>query len=156
MEENQKKRNYEKYLEGDQTMSWNQDPLSAGGYESPSFGQPDSQQSYEQPSYQQPVYQQSSYQQSSYQQTNPVASQAPFGGLEEPVSKGEWALSFLLMLIPCVGFIMPFVWAFSSSEKRSKANFFQVLLIAYAIIFVLYMLLGFMIGFFMPELIKAL
>lgn len=57
--------------------------------------------------------------------------------LEEPVKMGEWLLSFLIMVIPCVGIVMMFVWAFSQTEKKSKSNFFKACLIVYAIAFVI-------------------
>jgi len=146
MEENQmpKKRNYERYLEGEMmvpmqdspyyvpqenTEAWNQDPFAA-----------QQTNAYEQPSYQ------SSYQ-SSYQAATPAPTQN-YAGLEEPVTKGEWALCYFLMMIPCVGFIMMFVWAFSSTEKKSKSNFFKVQLIFMGIIFALYLLL-FLFALFM-------
>ncbi len=115
MEENQmpKKRNYERYLEGQNIEPSQESPYS------------------------EPVYSQPSYE-SSYQQ--PVTPQR-YDGLEEPVSKGEWALCYFLMLIPCVGIIMMFVWAFSKTEKKSKSNFFKVQLIFMGIIFALYFLI---------------
>ncbi len=61
--------------------------------------------------------------------------------LEAPVSMGEWLVSFLLMMIPCVNIVMMFVWAFSKSEKKSKSNFFKVTLILAAISIVLWVIL---------------
>jgi heme/copper-type cytochrome/quinol oxidase subunit 2 len=49
--------------------------------------------------------------------------------LEEPVSLGEWMLTMLVMCIPLVNIIMTFVWAFSSSAKKSKSNYFKASLI---------------------------
>lgn len=57
--------------------------------------------------------------------------------MEEPVSMGEWLLSMLIMLIPCVNIIMMFVWAFGSGVKKSKSNFFKASLIFTAIVVVL-------------------
>ena len=37
------------------------------------------------------------------------------------------------MMIPCVNIIMMFVWAFSSTEKKSKSNFFKAYLIFFGI-----------------------
>ncbi len=119
--EEQKKRNYEKYAEAQAAGGddWTQDPFSA------------QESAYEQPAYEEPVY------------SNPVAQPAStsyygaqttnYDGLEEPVSMGEWALSLFLTLLPCVGIIMMFIWAFGSSEKKSKSNFFKVQLIFTAI-----------------------
>jgi len=64
--------------------------------------------------------------------------QMPYGqDLEEPVSMGEWLIAMLLMCVPCVNIIMMFVWAFGSSAKKSKSNFFKAALIWYGISFVL-------------------
>ena len=48
--------------------------------------------------------------------------------LEEPVSFGEWMISMLLKMIPCVNIVMMFVYAFGNSEK-SKSNFFKASLV---------------------------
>ncbi len=61
--------------------------------------------------------------------------------LEEPVSLKEWMLTFLILMIPCVNIVMMFVWAFSSSEKKSKSNFFKAQLIFAGIILGIYILL---------------
>lgn len=61
--------------------------------------------------------------------------------LEEPVSMKEWALTFLITMIPCVNIVMMFVWAFSSTEKKSKSNFFKVQLIFAGIVLGVYLLL---------------
>lgn len=53
--------------------------------------------------------------------------------LEEPVKISEWVLALVLMMIPCVNIIMMFVWAFSSTEKKSKSNFFKAYLIFFGI-----------------------
>lgn len=134
MEENQmpKKRNYERYLEAqeaEKSGEWSQESAyQEPVYEEPVYEEPDRQQSDLASSYA-----------SSYGQ--PVTPQR-YDGLEEPVTKGEWAISFFLMMIPCVGFIMMFVWAFGKTEKKSKSNFFKVQLIFMGVIFVLYLLLA--------------
>lgn len=66
--------------------------------------------------------------------------------LEEPMSVGEWMISYLIMMIPCVNLVMMFVWAFGNSEKKSKSNFFKATLIWTAIILVLYIVLFLVIG----------
>ncbi len=77
---------------------------------------------------QQPVYQQPV---NPYQQTNQYQPQQAYQPqLEEPVSIGDWIGSMLLVsLVPCVGIIMCFVWAFSGNTKKSKSNFFKAYLI---------------------------
>ena len=62
-------------------------------------------------------------------------------GLEEPMSMGEWIVTLLIMMVPCVNIIMMFVWAFSKTEKKSKSNFFKAELIFMGIIFGLYLII---------------
>lgn len=59
----------------------------------------------------------------------PIQNTANIQGLEEPVSMGEWIVTMLLMMIPCVNIILMFVWAFGNSEKKSKSNYFKATLI---------------------------
>lgn len=138
MEENQmpKKRNYERYLEGE---TWNKDPFDQQNLsgEQPLYQEP----VYEQPGYMQPSYEPAGYEQPAGQLSYQPQTTQSYDGLEEPVSKGEWALCYFLMMIPCVGLIMMFVWAFSKTEKKSKSNFFKVQLIFMGVIFALYFVL---------------
>lgn len=67
--------------------------------------------------------------------------------LEAPVTMGEWFVSFLLLLIPCVNIVLMFVWAFSKTEKKSKSNFFKVWLIMMAVGIVLSIIISAVIGF---------
>ena len=81
------------------------------------------QQPYNQ--YYQP-YQQSQQSYSQSYQQQPYQSDTE---LEEPVSFGDWMLSMLLMMIPCVNIIMMFEWAFGSGTKKSKSNYFKAVLV---------------------------
>ncbi|OPL07649.1 MAG: hypothetical protein AVO33_04320 [delta proteobacterium ML8_F1] len=58
----------------------------------------------------------------------------------ETVSVKEWIITSLIMMIPLVNLIMPFVWAFSSNTKSSKANYFRALLLLTLAGLVLYIL----------------
>ena len=69
-----------------------------------------------------------------YQQDSPL-------DLEEPMKVSEWLITFLIMLIPCVNIVMVFVWAFGSTEKKSKSNYFKASLIFFGIILALYLVL---------------
>lgn len=70
----------------------------------------------------------------------------PMQELEEPITMGEWLITMLIMLIPCVNIIMVFVWAFSRKEKKSKSNYFKAYLIYMAVVIVLYIFLILMFG----------
>jgi len=63
---------------------------------------------------------------------NYVPNVAPSVNAEEPLSVGEWMLTMLVMMIPCVNIIMMFVWAFGSGNK-SRSNYFKASLIWAAI-----------------------
>ncbi|MGK7912431.1 MAG: hypothetical protein AB4050_13275 [Synechococcus sp.] len=67
----------------------------------------------------------------------------------EPVTVGEWLITYLIMLIPIVGLIMVFVWAFGSDTKPSKKSFFQAQLVLFAIgagLVILISILGALLG----------
>ena len=84
------------------------------------FQQQPEQQQFQQQPYQQQPYQQAPYQQTSYQD--------PTNELEEPVTFGEWMITMLVMMIPCVNIVMMFVWAFGNG-KKSKSNYFKATLV---------------------------
>ncbi len=132
-----------------QSSDYQNNPYQSGGY--PAYQNNDYQNSgYQGGNYQNNGYQNSSYQGgyqngtytgnayqsygTNYQQYNTAASY-PNGQmeLEEPVKISEWVLAMVLMMIPCVNIIMMFVWAFSSTEKKSKSNFFKAYLIFFGI-----------------------
>ncbi len=80
--------------------------------------------------------------------TAPVASDPvpPVGGMssgsyEEPISVKDWLITYIIVAIPVVGFIMLFVWAFSETTPRSKANWAKASLL----LFVISLVIGFCI-----------
>lgn len=64
--------------------------------------------------------------------TNTNVAQA--SSVETTITIGEWILTTFLMMIPCVGIIMTFVWAFGDTKhtKPSKSNYAKAMLIWYA------------------------
>lgn len=66
--------------------------------------------------------------------------------LEAPMTVGDWMLTILLTLIPCVNIIMLFVWAFGGSAQQSKSNWAKAQLIWVAISIGLTILLYVVIG----------
>ena len=68
--------------------------------------------------------------------------QQPMNNYEEPVSMGDWFLTVLALMIPCVGQILYIYWAFGSNVKKSKQNYCRVSLIFMVIGVVLYIILG--------------
>jgi len=139
------------YGQGDQNTDQNQQqqqPAYSQGYQQPGYNQeqqPAYNQGQQQSAYNQ-GYQQPNYNQG-YQQPYNQTYQQPYQGdsdLEEPVTFGDWMLSMIVMMIPCVNLIMMFVWAFGSGTKKSKANYFKAMLVWTLIWFVLTMIM--MIG----------
>ena len=51
----------------------------------------------------------------------------------QPMRVGEWILTFILTGLPLIGFIMMFVWAFSSGTHPSKQSWAKAYLILMAI-----------------------
>ena len=47
----------------------------------------------------------------------------------QPISIGDWIVTYLLMSIPIVGQILLLVWAFSASTHPSKKSWAQAVLI---------------------------
>ncbi|MCR4690347.1 MAG: hypothetical protein K5739_03255 [Lachnospiraceae bacterium] len=140
VEEAPKARNYERYLNNENN---DQPQFAPGGFESGTSSQSSNTAGGGNNGYISSDFTSGSYQ-------APPAGNYSAAGLEEPVTMGEWLISLLLMMIPCVNIVLMFVWAFSSSEKKSKSNFFKAELIMmgvgvalYIVFFVLAMVLGF-------------
>lgn len=53
------------------------------------------------------------------------------------MSLGDWIITMIVLAIPIVGFVMLFVWGFSSSANPNKSNFCKAALIFYLISLVL-------------------
>jgi len=58
------------------------------------------------------------------------------------MSLGDWIITLIVLAIPLVGFIMLFVWGFSSSANPNKSNFCKAALIFYLIGIVVFFLFG--------------
>ena len=67
------------------------------------------------------------------------------------VSIGFWMLAILVMAIPCIGWIMIFVWAFTG-ENESRKNYFKAVLIWMLLFVGLMVALG-MLGT-LPEILR--
>lgn len=63
------------------------------------------------------------------------------GQKAQVMSVQDWVITFLIMAIPLVGFVMLFVWAFGSDTNQNKANFAKGALIWMAIVVVLYIII---------------
>ena len=43
--------------------------------------------------------------------------------LEQPLSIGNWILTYIILIIPLLNLIMLLIWALSSNTNKSKQNF---------------------------------
>ena len=64
----------------------------------------------------------------------------------KPVTIGNWMLTYLLMCIPLVNFILLIVWAFGNNTPISKANWAKASLIWMVIGIVFYVVLFVVLG----------
>ncbi len=59
------------------------------------------------------------------------------GPAYQPMSIGDWIITFIISYIPLVGFIMLFIWAFGDGAHPSKKTWAQASLIMMVIVIVL-------------------
>ncbi len=53
---------------------------------------------------------------------------------QKPMSVKDWLITLVIMMIPLVGFIMLFVYAFSDNENVNKKNWAKAQLIVMAVV----------------------
>lgn len=96
-------------------------------------------QQFQQQPYQQPMYQ------PSYQNNNNLY-QSSGSGLDMTV--GDWLLTWLVLIIPCLNVIMIFIWAFGKGDsvKPSKRTFARAYLLLVAIMFVFMIIVSVALG----------
>lgn len=88
------------------------------------------------------------YNQSLQQGNGAYYPRRPYDPTNEPMTLKDWILTFLLLLIPIVNIVLPFVWAFSANVNKSKKTFFQAYLIFMLIgIVILLISIVFLIGY---------
>jgi heme/copper-type cytochrome/quinol oxidase subunit 2 len=59
----------------------------------------------------------------------------------QPVSMGDWLITFIITCLPVVGIVMLFVWAFGDGTHPSKKNWAKASLILALIILALFIIL---------------
>lgn len=57
-----------------------------------------------------------------------------------PMSMGDWLLTLLAAMIPCVGIIFYIVWAFSKTTNVNRRNFCRAQLIIMGVVLVIYLI----------------
>ena len=63
-----------------------------------------------------------------------------------PMTMGDWLLTLLAAMIPCVGIVLYFVWAFSKTTNVNRRNFCRAQLIMMGVVLVIYLIFIAMFG----------
>lgn len=71
--------------------------------------------------------------------------------LDAPLSMGEWLLTILAGLVPCVGIVLYFIWAFCANTNINRKNYSRAMLIVMAVVIVLYTLFFVVFGIAMSN-----
>ena len=64
------------------------------------------------------------------------------GSRYQPMTIGDWIVTFIISYIPLVGFIMLFVWAFGDGTHPSKKTWAQAALIMVVVMIILSIVLS--------------
>lgn len=72
----------------------------------------------------------------------------------QPMSVGQWLLTLIIMLIPCVNIIMCCIWGFGSGGNVNRRNFCRAQLVIIAVTLVLSVLAGAAVGAAASELMN--
>ena len=63
-----------------------------------------------------------------------------------PMDLKDWILTLIVLLIPCVGIVMYFVWAFESNGNINRRNFCRAQLIIFAVLLGIYLVMFMLFG----------
>ncbi|MCI8885939.1 MAG: hypothetical protein HFG87_08170 [Dorea sp.] len=63
-----------------------------------------------------------------------------------PMTMGDWLLTLLAAMIPCVGIVLYFVWAFSKTTNVNRRNYCRAQLIMMGVVLVIYLIFIAMFG----------
>lgn len=63
-----------------------------------------------------------------------------------PMDLKDWILTLVVLLIPCVGIVMYFVWAFGNSGNINRRNFCRAQLIIFAVLMGIYLVFFVLFG----------
>ena len=99
---------------------------------------------------------QPTYQSPPPQYSPPPPQQYNGGNQWPPMKIGDWAVVWLISLIPIVNLVMMFVWGLSSDVNPSKKAYFQWQLIVTAIGIVISILFAILFGTVLAALISGL
>lgn len=58
----------------------------------------------------------------------------------------DWVLTLVVLMIPCVGIVMYFVWAFGDKGNINRRNFCRAQLIIFGVLLVIYLVFFLLFG----------
>lgn len=73
---------------------------------------------------------------------------------QSPMTLGDWVLTILAWMIPCVGLVLYLVWAFGKNGNINRRNFCRAWLIIYAVVLVLSIILVVVLGVSMASIVS--
>ena len=73
-------------------------------------------------------------------------SSAALSGQRTEMTVGGWLLTFLIQLIPLVGFVMLCVWGFGKNSRPARRTYAQAVLLLFAAVAAVYVLVFVVIG----------
>ena len=65
-----------------------------------------------------------------------------------PMDLKDWVLTLIVLMVPCVGIVMYFVWAFGNKGNINRRNFCRAQLIIIAVLLVIYLIFFALFGAF--------
>lgn len=63
-----------------------------------------------------------------------------------PMDLKDWVLTLVVLMIPCVGIVMYFVWAFGDKGNINRRNFCRAQLIIFGVLLVIYLVFFLLFG----------
>lgn len=129
------------YQRAYQTYQQNQ---QSNGYQNQNMGYQNN--GYQNSGYQNNNYQNSNYQNNGYQNTGYQPNNYDDYNDESVMTMGDWILTLIVGFIPCVGFILYLVWAFSRTGNVNRRNYCRASLIVGAVVIAIYVILVLVFG----------
>ena len=65
-----------------------------------------------------------------------------------PMDLKDWVLTLIILMVPCVGIVMYFVWAFGNKGNINRRNFCRAQLIIFVVLLVIYLIFFALFGAF--------
>ena len=88
------------------------------------------------------------YQDNHYEYEN---KNTQYNSEQTPMDLKDWVLTLVILMIPCVGIVMYFVWAFGNKGNINRRNFCRAQLIIFGVLLVIYLVFFALFGAVMTK-----